>query len=126
MLAGAVCHECGALVIAYDDVAECRNLDHLFIGEGEPVFDLGIELLLAGKRDGSVKLLMAEGESVPGPVLQIGNTNSRYRFSIGAKRFVNEWSRQGPAHHMAIGTGHIADRLECLAQLLGLKHHRVC
>lgn len=75
---------------------------------------------------GKVKLLVAEGESVPGPVLEIGNTNSRYRFSIGAKRFVNEWSKQGPAHHMAIGTGHIAGKLDRLAQLLGIEYHQVC
>jgi L-arabinose isomerase len=31
--------------------------------------------------DGKLKLLVAEGESVPGPILEIGNTNSRYRFS---------------------------------------------
>jgi L-arabinose isomerase len=75
---------------------------------------------------GEVRFLVAEGESEPGPVLQIGNTNSRYRFSIGAKNFVNEWSAQGPAHHMAIGTGHIASKLKSLADLVGIPCHRVC
>lgn len=71
--------------------------------------------------DGKLKLLMAEGESVPGPILQIGNTNSRYRFSIGARNFMNAWNAQGPAHHCAVGVGHIASKLQKLAQLLGMK-----
>jgi L-arabinose isomerase len=71
-------------------------------------------------------LLVAEGESVPGPVLEIGNTNSRYRFSIGAKRFINEWSKQGPAHHCAIGVGHIADKIGKLGQILGIEVVKIC
>jgi hypothetical protein len=31
-------------------------------------------------------------------VLEIGNTNSRYRFSIGAGNFMNERNVHGPAH----------------------------
>lgn len=76
--------------------------------------------------DGRLRFLVAEGESVAGPILEIGNTNSRYRFPIGARRFVNDWSAQGPAHHCAIGTGHIASKLEKLAKLLGLEMIRVC
>ena len=77
-------------------------------------------------KGGVVSLLIAEGESVSGPTLQIGNTNSRYRFSIGAKRFMNEWSQEGPAHHMAIGIGHFAETLECIAQLLGIDCKKIC
>jgi len=75
---------------------------------------------------GRLLLLIAEGASVPGPVLQIGNTNSRYRFPIGAKAFMNEWSRSGPAHHCAIGVGHMADKLAKLSSLIGLEIRRVC
>jgi L-arabinose isomerase len=75
---------------------------------------------------GTVFLLCAEGESVPGPVLQTGNTNSRYRFGIGAKEFVNRWSKAGPAHHSAIGVGHTADTIAKLAALYGIECRRVC
>ncbi len=80
--------------------------------------------VVEGKDD--VFLLVAEGESVPGPVLQIGNTNSRYRFSIGVKAFINNWSRHGPAHHCAIGVGHISDKIEKLGLLLNLRVVAVC
>ncbi|WP_317168805.1 L-fucose/L-arabinose isomerase family protein [Cyclobacterium plantarum] len=70
--------------------------------------------------------LTAEGESVAGPVLQIGNTNSRYKFPIGAKMFMNQWSKRGPAHHCAIGLGHIADKIEKLGQILNIDVVKIC
>lgn len=70
---------------------------------------------------GRLALLCAEAESVPGPILEIGNTNSRYRFPMGAREFVNRWNAHGPAHHCAVGVGHLADRIEKLGQLLGLE-----
>ena len=76
--------------------------------------------------DGGLTLLAAEAQSVPGPILEIGNTNSRYKFSIGARKFVNEWNRHGPAHHCAIGVGHIVNKLEKLASLLDMPFVRVC
>jgi len=75
---------------------------------------------------GKVFLLTAEGESVSGPTLQIGNTNSRYRFPIPAREFSEAWSRQGPAHHCAIGLGHVADEIEKVATLFGIECHRIC
>ncbi len=83
-------------------------------------------LSVVQRGDGSVRLQVAEGESVPGPVMQIGNTNSRYRFSIGAKAFMNDWSKGGPSHHCAIGVGHVANKIEKLGALLGLEVNRVC
>lgn len=76
--------------------------------------------------DGQLKLLVAEGESVPGSILEIGNTNSRYRFSLGARNFVEAWNRQGPAHHCAIGKGHLASRIEKLGEILKVKTIQVC
>jgi len=76
--------------------------------------------------DGKLKLLVAEAQSVPGPIMEIGNTNSRYQFSIGARQFVNDWNVHGPAHHCAVGVGHIADKLEKLGRLLHLEVSRVC
>ena len=76
--------------------------------------------------DGKMKLLVAEGTSVDGPILEIGNTNSRYKFNISAKEFVNKWSMQGPAHHCAIGTGHIASKIDKLAKLKQIEFIQIC
>jgi len=87
-----------------------------------PVTLLSVVETAAGK----IKLLVAEGESVPGPILEIGNTNSRYRFTIGARQFVNDWNAHGPAHHCAVGVGHIATKLLKLGHLLNVEVARVC
>jgi L-arabinose isomerase len=83
-------------------------------------------LSVVDDRSGRPKLLAAEGESLAGPTLAIGNTNSRYRFSIGARRFINDWSANGPAHHCAIGVGHIARQLKKFAALLRIELAQVC
>lgn len=76
--------------------------------------------------DGSVRLLVAEGESVVGPILEIGNTNSRYRFPLDVRNFMQEWNRHGPAHHCAVGVGHLASKLRKLAAILGIECICVC
>ncbi len=83
-------------------------------------------LSVAEARNGRLKLVAAEGESVQGPILQIGNTNSRYRFSLGVRKFMNDWNAAGPAHHCAVGLGHLASRLKKLALLLKLDFVQVC
>jgi len=87
-----------------------------------PVTCLSVVETSAGK----LKLLVAEGESVAGPILEIGNTNSRYRFSLGARKFVNDWNSHGPAHHCAVGLGHISDKIEKLGRLLRIETVKIC
>jgi L-arabinose isomerase len=85
-----------------------------------------VTLLSVVEDKGEISFLIAEGESVAGPILEIGNTNSRYRFAIGARKFVENWNNAGPAHHCAVGVGHISSKLDKLAKLLGIKMVKVC
>ncbi len=83
-------------------------------------------LSVAQTVEGRLKLVAAEAVSEPGPILEIGNTNSRYRFSLGARNFIHAWNAQGPAHHCAIGLGHISSKLQKLAALLAMEYIQVC
>ena len=76
-------------------------------------------------KDG-IFLLTAEGESVAGPTLQIGNTNSRYKFPCGARTFMDKWCKAGPSHHCAIGIGHVAGKLKKIGFLLDIPVVEVC
>ncbi len=80
-----------------------------------------ITLLSVAENGTGLKLLVAEGESVDGPIMEIRNTNSRYRFPIGVRRFVNEWNQHGPAHHCAVGVGHMGDKIKKLGLLLDME-----
>ncbi len=121
---------------AHFAIAEGRvNLVPLPVYHGKPGHGLSIQmsvkhgpvtLLSVVEGPDDLFLLVAEGESVDGPILQIGNTNSRYKFSIGAKEFVNKWSKQGPSHHCAIGVGHVASKITKFGDLLGIRTVRIC
>ncbi|MFC5863150.1 arabinose isomerase [Acidicapsa dinghuensis] len=83
-------------------------------------------LSVAEDRTHGFKFVIAQGQSVPGQTLHIGNTNSHYAFPIGAKSFVESWNEQGPAHHCAVGIGHIAGKLSKLARLLQIPFVQIC
>jgi L-arabinose isomerase len=83
-------------------------------------------LSVAEQAGGKLMLLVAEGESVAGPILEIGNTNSRYKFPVGARKFMNDWNSYGPAHHCAVGLGHISSKIHKLGQLLNMDVVQVC
>lgn len=71
--------------------------------------------------DGRLKLLVAEGESVPGATFRIGNTNSRLRFGAPPAEFFEAWCAEGPTHHVALGVGHVAAEVRRVGRLLGLE-----
>jgi L-arabinose isomerase len=116
---------------------------HLAIAEGRPVAralklyhgkagaGLSIEMKvrlgpvtilgLSQTADGRLRLLAAEGESIPGSTFRIGNTNSRIRFAAEPREFFDEWCSHGPTHHVALGVGHQLSRIRKIADLLGLE-----
>jgi L-arabinose isomerase len=82
-----------------------------------PVTILGVTQTAEGR----LKLIAAEGESIPGPTFRIGNTNSRIRFRSGPTAFFDAWCAEGPTHHVALGVGHQLSRVSKVADLLGLE-----
>lgn len=77
-------------------------------------------------RQGNLKMLVAEGESIPGPILRIGNTNSRLKFPLGPTDFMNAWCSEGPTHHCALGVGHVRGEIERVSKLMGVELVRIC
>ena len=121
---------------AHFQIAEDRvRLVPLPIYHGKPGSGLSIQmsvkkgpvtLLSVVETADTIVLLVAEGNSVEGSILETGNTNSRYRFPVDIRDFINRWSKMGPSHHCAIGTGHLAHTIEKVAFLLNIQMIDVC
>jgi len=79
-----------------------------------------VTLLSVVEGNDGLSLLVAEGESIPGYILQTGNVNSRYKFNMSVKEFIKKWSVAGPSHHCSIGEGHVANVLKKIAYMLNI------
>ena len=73
------------------------------------------------KADGSFKFIVAEGESLAGPIPPTGNTNTHVLFKPDIRTFLRKWSMEGPTHHFALGIGHHAEELKKLGRALGIE-----
>ena len=73
------------------------------------------------KADGAFKFVVAEGESLAGPIPPTGNTNTHGKFPPDVRTFLRNWSMEGPTHHFALGVGHHAAELKKLGRALGIE-----
>lgn len=69
---------------------------------------------------GDYRMVVAEGEIVDGPTLQLGDTNCRMRFAGGLRSFVHRWSSFGPTHHGVLGYGSHIDAVRRASVALGI------
>jgi len=116
---------------------------HINIAEGKPVlrsltkyhgkpgFGASVEfkikegpitmLSISSTYDGKFKFVIAEGESMKGPIPPTGNTNTRGFFKPDVKTFLKRWVAEGPTHHFALGIGHHASTIAKIAEYLGIE-----
>lgn len=77
-------------------------------------------LSIGVKADGKFKMIIAEGESVNGPVPPTGNTNTHCRFMPDIRTFLKRWAAEGPTHHFALGIGHHAKTIRKIGNILNI------
>ncbi|MBE9461665.1 arabinose isomerase [Dyadobacter subterraneus] len=98
---------------------------------GKPGFGAGVEfkikegpitmLSINSTFDGKFKFVIAEGQSVEGPIPPTGNTNTRGFFKPDVRTFLQRWMKEGPTHHFALGVGHHAETIKKIANYLNLE-----
>jgi L-arabinose isomerase len=70
---------------------------------------------------GKLKLVVSEGESVPGEIMKLGNCNTRVVFSKKPAEWLSDWCHAGPTHHCALGLGHHIPTIRRLADILDIE-----
>lgn len=78
-------------------------------------------LSISSTYDGKFKFIIAEGESVHGPIPHTGNTNTRGFFKPDVITFLHRWVAEGPTHHFALGIGHHAKTIKKIAGYLNVE-----
>ena len=78
-------------------------------------------LSISSTFEGKFKFIIAEGESVAGPIPPTGNTNTRGYFKPDIRTFLKRWTAEGPTHHFALGIGHHAGTIQKVAEYLGIE-----
>ncbi len=95
-----------------------RGVSVEFNVKNGPVTMLGVTQTGEGK----FKFVAAEGESVPGPILEVGNTNTRVKFGdMTPDEFGQAWTETGSTHHFALGVGHQLGKIRKLAKMLDIE-----
>ena len=72
-------------------------------------------LSVSVNKEGNLKFVVAEGESIDAPIPPTGNTNTHGRFGPDIRRFLKRWMAAGPTHHFALGVGHQASAIRKVA-----------
>ena len=71
--------------------------------------------------NGRFKFILAEGQSMHGPIPPTGNTNTRGFFKPDVRSFLKKWVAEGPTHHFALGVGHHARTIQKIADILNIE-----
>ncbi len=129
--------ERGTVLVGHDGPHHLNIADHkpvlrsLKKYHGKPGSGAGVEfniktgpitmLSIGVKADGKFKFIIAEGESLAGPIPPTGNTNTHGKFLPDVRTFLTRWCMEGPTHHFALGIGHHAATLAKIAASFGIE-----
>ncbi|RLQ90182.1 L-fucose/L-arabinose isomerase family protein [Planomicrobium sp. Y74] len=71
--------------------------------------------------DGNLKLIISEGESTDGEIIQVGNTQTPVKFGKHPGQFMEEWFMEAPTHHFAMSVGRNTEIFRKVGELLACK-----
>lgn len=72
--------------------------------------------------DGKLKLIIGEGASTSGPIMQIGNTQTPVKFRDPPDDYLARWFAEAPTHHCAMAIGHNAALFQKVGEVMGIRH----